>query len=110
MQKKSRRVYRRRWSDTVLWMSLALLLTEKADGLTINPQNVQAMAIYGEASGFGVGLQTNQIVFNVTDSSLISTMISAIEFSVERDCSSLGSKTNAYVYINRWYPVDEIRE
>jgi len=86
-------------SRVVLLISLLLFLTDNADCLTIYSQNIQSMAIYGEASGFGIGLQPNQIVFNVTDPSLISNLISSIEFSVERDCSALGAKTNAYVYI-----------
>lgn len=76
-----------------------LFLADDASCLSINSQDVQAMAIYGRTSGFGIGLQPNQIVFNLTDPSLIANLISSIEFSLERDCSSLASRTDAYVYI-----------
>ena len=89
-------------SRVVLLISLVLFLSflsNNAYCLMIESQNVQAMAIYGETSGFGIGLQPNQIVFNVTDPSLIASLISSIEFSVERDCLGMGSLTDAYVYI-----------
>ena len=70
-----------------------------ANGLMIDPKNVQEIAIYGQASGFGEGLKPNQLIFNVTDSSTVSSMIASIEFSEERNCSTLGARTNAYVYI-----------
>lgn len=89
----------RKLTRVFLLISLILFLTDNADCLTINSQNVQSMAIYGSSSGFGIGLQPNQIVFNITDPSLISNLISSIEFSVERDCSAMGSITEAYVYI-----------
>jgi len=86
-------------SRVVLLISLLLFMTDNAYCLMIDSQNVQAMAIYGETSGFGIGLQPNQIVFNVTNASLIASLISSVEFSVERDCSGMLSLTDAYVYI-----------
>ena len=68
-------------------------------GLTINPQQVQALAIYGEASNFGEELPLNQINFNITDPALIASLINSIEFTTERDCSQHGSVTQAYVYV-----------
>ena len=98
MVKKRSRSYVSRGIYAALLLRL-LFLAGEASCLSINSQDVQAIAIYGGTSGFGIGLQPNQIVFNVTDPSLIASLISSIEFSVERDCSSLGSETDAYVYI-----------
>ena len=64
-------------SRFVLLISLLLFMTDNADCLMIDSQNVQSMAIYGRASGFGIGLQPNQIAFNVTDASLIASLISS---------------------------------
>lgn len=83
----------------VLFLGLFLCQSGSVHGFTIDPQNIQAIAIYGKVSGFGKGLQPNQIAFKVADPSVIGSMISSIEFSVERDCSTLGARTNAYIYI-----------
>ena len=84
----------------VIGLTLAFVQGERSHGLTINPQNVQAMAIYGTASGVvQTGLTPAQIVFNVTSPSVIASLISAIEFSVERDCSAMGALIDAVVYV-----------
>ena len=83
----------------VFSFSTSLYWCENVHGLMIESSNVQGIAIYGQSSNFGEGLKPNQLIFNVTNSSTISSMISSIEFSEERDCSTLGARTNAYVYI-----------
>jgi len=74
-------------------------LSTEADCLTIDPSNVQAIAVYGKASHYGIGLEPGQIIFNVTDPSLITTLITSIDYSREMDCSGLGAQSNARVYI-----------
>jgi hypothetical protein len=68
-------------------------------GMNIPPQKVQSMAIYGEGKKFGEDLVLSQIVFNISDPTLITELLSSIEFSTERNCSTRGSGTDAYVYV-----------
>ena len=75
----------------VLLIGLLLFLNNEASCLMISPQNVQAIAIYRIASYLALNPQPNQIVFNVTDSSLINSLVSSIDFSIERDCSEMGA-------------------
>jgi len=65
----------------------------------IDATKIKEIAIYGHAAGFGTSLYPGSIVFNVTSSATISSMISSIEFSTERDCSTLGAASNARMYI-----------
>jgi hypothetical protein len=71
---------------------------KQATALILIPQNIQAMAVYGPNSNYGIGLASN-INFNITDPVVISNLISSIEFSVERDCSTIAGISGAYVYI-----------
>ena len=68
-------------------------------GLMINANDVNEIAIYGRTSYFGKDLQPNQLVFNVSNPTTISDMIASIEFLVERNCATLGSSSNAFIYI-----------
>jgi hypothetical protein len=74
-------------------------LSQGPKNLSIDPQQVQAIAIYGEVSNFGTDLPLNQLNFSITDPSLIASLIASIEFTTERDCSEHGSVTQAYVYV-----------
>jgi hypothetical protein len=80
-------------------MCLFQFSTGKAIAMNISPTNVQAIAVYGESSNFGIGLTPAQLQYNITTPADISTLLSPIEFSTVRDCSAMGSRTNAYVYI-----------
>lgn len=83
----------------VLYGVFSLYCGSNAYGFTIDAKNVKEIALYGQASDFGKGLEPDQLVFNVKDLATISDMIASIEFSEELDCSGLGSLANAYVYI-----------
>ena len=83
----------------VLYAGFSLCHGRDAYAFTIDAKNVKEIALYGQASDFGKGLEPDQLVFNVTDPATISDMIAAIQFSEELDCSGLGSHANAYVYI-----------
>jgi len=69
--------------------------------MNISASNVQAMAVYGESSHFGIGLLNTPggIQYNITASADISALLSTIEFSTVRDCNAMGARTSAYVYI-----------
>jgi len=84
---------------SLLFICFSLCFSTNSDALMINATNIKEIAIYGSSSGFGKSLYPATLVFNVTNSSTISSMISSIEFSTERDCSTLGAASNAYVYI-----------
>jgi hypothetical protein len=73
--------------------------TGKARAMNISASNVQAIAIYGRSSNFGIGLTPAQLQYNIAAPADISTLLSAIDFSTVRDCIGLLSQTNAYVYI-----------
>lgn len=83
----------------VLYGVFSLYCGSNAYGFNIDAKNVKEIALYGQASDFGKGLEPDQLVFNVKDLATISDMIASIEFSEELDCSGLGSLANAYVYI-----------
>lgn len=83
----------------VLYGGFSLCQGMDAYAFAIDAKNVKEIAIYGQASDLGKGLEPDQLVFNVTDPATISDMIASIEFSEELDCSGLGSLANAYVYI-----------
>ncbi len=83
----------------VIYGGCSLCLGSDAYGFTIDAKNVKEIALYGQASDFGKGLESDQLLFNVTDPATISDMIASIQFSDELDCSGLGSLANAYVYI-----------
>lgn len=80
-------------------MCLAQFSTGKAVALNISAPNVQAIAVYGRFSNFGIGLTPAQLQYNITAPADISSLLSTIEFSTVRDCIGLASQTNAYVYI-----------
>lgn len=80
-------------------MCLVQLSTEKAIAMNISASNVQAIAVYGKSSNFGIGLTPAQLQYNITAPADISFLLSTIEFSTVRDCIGLPSQTNAYVYI-----------
>jgi len=82
-----------------LCFSFLMCQSGNAYGLMINAQDIKEIAIYGQSSGYGWNLHPDKLVFNVTDPSVISSMISSIEFSTERVCSALGSASSAFVYI-----------
>jgi len=88
-------------SSVVLWAGLLawLCVGFPARALEIVPQNVNRLAVYGVGSDFGRSLAPNQLVFNVTGAFEIATTFSSIEFSVRRDCSDFGARTNAWVYV-----------
>ena len=69
--------------------------------MNISASNVQAIAVYGESSNFGIGLLNTPggIQYNITASADISNLLSSIEFSTVRDCNAMGARTSAYVYI-----------
>jgi hypothetical protein len=67
--------------------------------LMINTADVKEIAIYGWGSYYGKDLPPDPLVFNVTNPTTISDMIASIEFSVERNCATLGSSSNAFLYI-----------
>ena len=67
--------------------------------LSINPQNVQALAIYGGQSNFGTGLQPNAVSFTITDPVLINDLLSGINFSEELYCETMLARKNATVYL-----------
>ena len=97
---KGRRV--RRAIPDAHWVAgllVCLCVGIPAHALEIVPQNVKRLAVYGVASDFGQDLPPNQLVFNVTRVSEIAAMISSIDFGVQRDCSDLGARTNARVYV-----------
>jgi len=66
---------------------------------TIEPSNIQAMAIYKISSEANEVLSPNQINFNIISSLVIESLISSIDFSTPRDGSDLLSLPNAFVYI-----------
>lgn len=65
----------------------------------IDATKIKEISIYGQSSGYGQSLYPGSLVFNVTNTSTISSMISSIEFSTERDCSAMGATSNARMYI-----------
>ena len=67
--------------------------------LMINAQDIKEIAIYGQSSDYGWNLHPDKLVFNVTNPTTIGNMIASIEFSVERNCATLGSSSNAFLYI-----------
>ena len=67
--------------------------------LMIDATKIKEISIYGHSSGYGESLYPGSLVFNVTSTSTISSMISSIEFSTERDCTTLGAASNARMYI-----------
>ncbi len=67
--------------------------------LMIKTSDVKEIAIYGRDSYYGKNLQSDQLVFNITSPTTIGDMIASIEFSVERYCATLGSSSNAFLYI-----------
>ncbi|MBI5584331.1 MAG: hypothetical protein HY892_10935 [Deltaproteobacteria bacterium] len=69
-----------------------------ASALLLKPQNVQAMAVYGINTNYGIGLLSS-INFDITDPPTIAELINAIDFSVERDCSTMLAQSSAYVYL-----------
>ena len=93
------KIYVTRSVYLIFSISVILCQAENIHGFTIDPLNVKAIAIYGKASGFGKDVQPDSLLFTVTDSSLISSLISSIESAVDRDCSGLGAQLNAWVFI-----------
>ena len=79
--------------------SFIMCQSGNAYGLMIHATDVMEIAIYGRTSFFGKDLQPNQLVFNVSNPTTISDMIASIEFLVERNCATLGSSSNAFIYI-----------
>lgn len=96
-ERLSRRYFHRVLYVTLL-TSLLLSLSKDTSCLMISSQNIQAMAIYRMTSNLVVDQQPSQIVFNVTDSSLINSLVSSIDFTIERDCSKMGALAEAIVY------------
>ena len=70
-----------------------------AYSLVINPENIQAAAIYGSESNYGIGLQGNQINFNITSQEMINALVLSVDFADALDCSDLGSAIDAYLYL-----------
>jgi hypothetical protein len=80
-------------------LHLSLAGANNASAQTIKSSDVQAIAIYKSvAEGYG-SLAPGSVNFNVTQPTLIDSLISAIDFSVPRDASDLLSLPNAYVYV-----------
>ena len=98
MGKKLCRGYLRWVSYVALMTSLLLFLSDNVDCLMIDPQNVQAIAIYKLPSNLVIDIQPNEIVFNVNDSHTINSLITSISFSLERDCSEMGALADAVVF------------
>jgi hypothetical protein len=65
----------------------------------INAADIKEIAVYGWDSYYGKDPPPDQLVFNITNPTTISDMIASIEFSVERSCATLGSSSNAFLYI-----------
>ena len=83
----------------VLFLGFLFFQSGNVYGLIINSSDVKEIAIYGLTSYLGTDLQPNQLVFNVTSPTTISDMIASIEFSIERDCATLVSSSNVFLYI-----------
>lgn len=83
----------------VLFSVVLLSYSTVVNGFTLNASNIQEMAIYKMTPGTAHYFEPSKIVFNVTSSSVISNLISSIDFSVERDCSEVGSLPAAFVYL-----------
>lgn len=88
---------------TAMAMGLAFVLFLASTGsvlaLRIAPQNVLAIAVYDPNLGQVHTLAPDQIVYNITSPSLISTVLQGIDFAHELDCSDIGSLPNALVFI-----------
>jgi len=80
-------------------MTGSLIGASNAAAQTINSANVQAIAIYRTGSGLQGILTPDKVNFNITQSSLIDSLVSAIDFSVARDASDLLPLPNGYLYI-----------
>lgn len=99
MSQRSTRGYGIRSIYAVLCSMVLLCHSTNVNGFTLNASNVQEMAIYNATSTLERYLEPSKVVFNVTGSSVISNLISSIEFSVERDCSDVGSLAAGIIYL-----------
>ncbi len=68
-------------------------------GITLDPQNVKEIAIYTSLPGVVRYLEPDQINFNITDPLVITSMVSSVEFSTERNCSDIGALADGIVYV-----------
>ncbi len=78
---------------------LFLIGANIAAAQAIKSSSVQALAIYRTDSGTQMTLPPGTVNFNITQPSLIDSLISAIDFSVARDASDLLSMPNGCLYI-----------
>jgi len=85
--------------SAVLFSVVLLCYSTTVNGFTLNASNVQEMAIYKVTPTIERYLEPSKIVFNVTATSVISNLISSLEFSVERDCSDVGSLAVGIIYL-----------
>ena len=89
----------RRWILCAIFCAAALQgLVADGHCFRINPQNVQAMAIYLWRPDFEINQPPELISFNVIDLAEIASIVSSIDFSVERDCSKRGALPEGIVY------------
>jgi hypothetical protein len=75
-----------------------LAVTAQGDE-AIKPEFVEAIGVYGRAADFGRNRQPDQLVFDIQTADDINAIVSSIDFDDERDCSTVGAHTNAYVYL-----------
>ena len=88
-------------AGVVLFVSLHVSVAgvNNASAQTIESSKVQSIAIYKSGSQSFGNLPPGNVNFDVTQPSLIDSLISAIDFSVPRDASDLLSLPTAFVYI-----------
>jgi hypothetical protein len=82
-----------------LTFALLMLAFSTSHAEVPDPNDVAAIAIYRATVDTRDDWPDSLVNYNVTDANLIAEMLSGIEADVERDCSDLKTKNNAYLYI-----------
>src|SRR3989442_13329619 len=83
----------------ILPLAASALLTITAQA-QLSSANVSAIAIYVADVNTSDSLTDTSVNYNITSPGLIDSILSGIEFNVQRDCTGIESKNSAYFYVN----------